>query len=83
MNFQKRLFIPPDIQDGNVYGSVKGNITMPNLNMTCIGERCCGDGTSWNPIYGNCSPASGFTLMNESNSVLPYVPFEFDSYAKI
>ena len=94
MNFQKLLFVPPQTQTGNVYGSVSGNVAMPGFNLyPCIGSTCCGNGTTWNDTYGNCVVTSGFTLMNGfsgNNSCgtcdtpyIPYTPFEFDSYTKI
>jgi hypothetical protein len=90
MNFQKRIFVQPYKQEGNVFGSVSGNITGPGLFQSCIGDRCCGNGTIWNAKNGSCSAGSAFTLMNENGnnfskttSVIPYVPYEFNSYAKI
>ena len=94
MNFQKILFTPPSITTGNVYGNVSGNSIGFGIPLTCIGNACCGSGTTWNSIYGNCIVTSGFTLMGNVNgnincgscngiSYLPYTPFEFDSYAKI
>jgi hypothetical protein len=94
MNFQKLLFVPPQITSGNVYGNVSGNLIGFALPVTCVGNKCCGNGTTWNPTYGNCTVTSGFTVMGNTDekknctscngvSYLPYTPFEFDSYAKI
>jgi hypothetical protein len=89
MNFQKKIFVPPYIQTGNVYGSgVSFNPSNAGLPVYCVGENCCGNGTEWNPTFGNCSikPVSlnPFTLISESrNEAIPYVPFEYDSYAKV
>jgi hypothetical protein len=89
MNFQKKIFVPPYIQTGNVYGSgVSFNPSNAGLPAYCVGQNCCGNGTEWNPTFGNCSikPVSlnPFTLISESrNEAIPYVPFEYDSYAKV
>jgi hypothetical protein len=89
MNYQKLLFVPPKTQDGNVYGNVYGNTFLGFNFATCIGENCCGNGTIWNETYGNCMVTSPFTLMSESGNcgscggVIPYFPFEYNSYAKI
>lgn len=98
MDYQKLLFVRPPITTGNVYGNVSGNSIGFGIPVTCIGNACCGSGTTWNPMYGNCmvtsGTTSGFTLMGEACknkncvscngvSYLPYAAFEFDSYAKI
>jgi hypothetical protein len=98
MDFQKLLFVPPYITTGNVYGNVSGNVSGNSIGfgipITCVGNQCCGNGTTWNSTYGNCTVTSGFTLMGNTHenkngascngiSYLPYTPFEFDSYAKI
>jgi hypothetical protein len=95
MNFQKLLFVPPP--SGNVYGNVYGNTISFDISQTCMGNICCGDGTTWDPMQGICTitPTSGFTLMNglygnncgkcnnQDIVYIPYTPYEFDSYAKI
>jgi len=96
MNFQKLLFVPPD-NSGNVYGNIYGNVSLTGY-ATCIGNICCGPETTWDSATGRCKiqTTSGFTLMNglygnnncdKCNNpgvqYIPYVPFEFDSYAKI
>jgi len=104
MNFQKLLFVPPD-NSGNVYGNIYGNVSLTGY-ATCIGNICCGAGTTWDSATGVCKPTTtsgttsgttaGFTLMNglygnnncdkcngQEVQYIPYVPFEFDSYAKI
>jgi hypothetical protein len=98
MDFQKLLFVRPSITTGNVYGNVSGNSIGFGLPVTCIGNLCCGNGTTWNATYNNCivttGTTSGFTIMGDAYenkncgsctgmSYLPYTPFEFDSYAKI
>lgn len=92
MNFQKRIFVQPYKQEGNVFGSVSGNINIngPGLSQSCIGDRCCGSGTTWDESQGRCYLRNAFTPMNENGnnfnkntSVIPYVPYEFNSYAKI
>lgn len=88
MNFQKKIFVPPSIQTGTVYGNTSSSKSGIGIPAYCVGERCCGNGTEWNATFGNCSikPVSvtPFTLISESrNEAIPYVPFEFDSYAKV
>jgi hypothetical protein len=88
MNFQKKIFVQPKIQTGTVYGDTSSAKTGVGLPAYCVGENCCGNGTEWNPTFGNCSikPVSinPFTLISESrNEAIPYVPSEFDSYAKV
>lgn len=91
MDFQKLLFVPPNTQNGNIYGNINGNINLGFGYATCFGEQCCGNGTTWNATFGNCMASSAFTLMGDvgnadckkCNDIIPYVPFEYNSYAKI
>ena len=85
MNYQKLLFVPPD---GNVYlnGNIYGNTNLGFNFATCVGEYCCGNGTTWSATYGNCVVTSPFTLMSDCGTcgnIMPYFPFEYEQYAKV
>jgi hypothetical protein len=80
-----------NIESGNLSEAAK-----IDLSLTCVGEKCCSNGTKWDSGNSRCisgNVVSGFSTIYDSfmendiivngSVVTPFKPSEFDNYAKI
>jgi hypothetical protein len=87
MNYDELLLNPPTIINPTPSGIGKVGINVnststPINNSSCVGEDCCGIGSTWNTTNKKCQYEK-FTNMDSGDDTENNSPYEFHSYAPV